>query len=233
MEKLKILQHNVLHWKTRKSHLTNIYLEIDPDIILINSHRLKEEENIKIPGYNSYNKNIYNEISDGIAILVKNTIKYKIKDEFITNCLEIIIDTSLGKISIATTYLPPRRQYLPFPDVHRLVYNNHPTYILADMNAQSRRLNSNRDNLIGKGLERFLSRGTLLHLGPNFPTFHGMRSSTAPDIVLSNNKIMHNYFTRSLNHIRPYTHHHDNNRKINNENYTSQPQLKTSELEPI
>lgn len=72
MDTIKIIHHNVLHWPTRKSHLTNIYLEINPDIILINSHGIKEGENIKVPGYNSFNKNIYNELNDGIAILVKN-----------------------------------------------------------------------------------------------------------------------------------------------------------------
>lgn len=104
MEAIKIIQHNVLHWTTRKFHLTNIYLEINPDIILRNSHGLKEK-NIKIPGYNSYNKNI-NEISDGITILVKNNIKYTIKDESITNFLEIIIDTSLGKYQLQPPTCP-------------------------------------------------------------------------------------------------------------------------------
>lgn len=127
MESIKIIQHNVLHWSTRKFHLTNIYQEINPDIILINSHGMKEEENIKISGYNSYTKNIYNELHDGIAILIKNNIQYKIKDDFLTNFLEVIVETTLGPISIATTYIPPRRQFLPFPNVHRLAYNNHPT----------------------------------------------------------------------------------------------------------
>lgn len=112
--------------------MINTYLEINPDIIPINSHGLKEEGNTKIGGYNSYNKNIYNEIRN---------MKYTIKDDFITNVLEIILETSLGKVSVSTTYLPPRRQYLPFLDLHKLAYNNYPTYILADMNCQSRVLN--------------------------------------------------------------------------------------------
>lgn len=56
METLKILQHNVLNWKNRKYNLTNTYLHIQPDIILINSHGLKNNENIKIKGYVSYTK---------------------------------------------------------------------------------------------------------------------------------------------------------------------------------
>lgn len=61
----------------RKFNLTNTYLEINPDIILINSHGLTDNKNIKIIGYNSYSKNIYNELHDGISILIKENIKHK------------------------------------------------------------------------------------------------------------------------------------------------------------
>ena len=193
MDSLTILQHNVLHWSTRKFNLANTYHKINPDIILINEHGLPEGENIKIPGYNSFNRNIHNEMHDGIAILVKKQLKYTIKDDFIYNLLELIIDTPLGKISIATTYLPPRRSFLPYPDIHKLASNNHPTYIIADMNAQSRLLNNNRENLVGRGLNRFLNSGKLIHLGPNFNTFHNALGSSTPDIVLANNKIYHNF----------------------------------------
>lgn len=192
METIKILQHNVLHWSTRKFNLTNTYADINPDIILINSHGVNENDNIKMQGYHCYNRNIFNDNNDGIAILVKNNIKYRIKDDFITNFLEIIIETSLGKVSFATTYLPPRRPYLPFPDMHRLISNNHPTYILADMNAQHTVLNDRRCNQVGNHLERLINQGNLQHLGPGFPTFFGLTRGTTPDIVLSNNKIHHN-----------------------------------------
>ena len=50
-DKLKILQHNVQHWKTRKDNLKEYYYEIKPDIILINSHGLKDEEPLTLRGY--------------------------------------------------------------------------------------------------------------------------------------------------------------------------------------
>ena len=192
MDTLKILQHNVLHWPTRKFELLNEYHSINPDIILINEHGLINNENIKIPGYSCYTRNNYNEIHDGIAILVKTQLKYTIKDEFIYNILEIIIETSLGKVSIATTYLPPRRNFLPFPDIHRLASNNHPTYIIGDFNAHSRLLGGTKENVVGRSLNRFLSTGKLIHLGPTFNTFHNVQGSSTPDIVLANNKTYHN-----------------------------------------
>lgn len=105
-----------------------------------------------------------------------------------------MLETSLGKISLATTYLPPRRAFLPFPDIHKLAYNNHPTYIIADMNARCRTLGNNNENRVGKDLERFFSIGTLSHLGPDFATFHSRTSSTTPDIVLANSKVFSQYF---------------------------------------
>ena len=192
MDSITILQHNVLHWKNRKNNLINTYLDLNPDIILINSHGLNEEENIKISGYNCYSKNIFNELNDGIAILIKRKFRHRINDDFLTNFLEIKIETTLGPISIATTYLPPRRAFLPFPDIHTLANNNHPTYILADMNAQHTTLGNRHNNQVGKNLDRLISQGKLQHLGPNFSTYHSPTSSTTPDIVLANNKIFHN-----------------------------------------
>lgn len=103
--------------------------------------------------------------------------------------------TSLGKISIATTYLPPRRPYLPFPDFHKLVNNSHPTYII-DVNAEHTLIGSRGNNTVGKGLELFIQQGKLLHLGPHFPTYLERGSATTPDLVLSNNKIHHNIHLR-------------------------------------
>lgn len=60
------------------------------------------------------------------------------------------------------------------------------------MNAHSRNLNYNRENRVGKGLNRFLIRGSLIYLGPNFPTFYGRATATSSDIILGNNKIVHN-----------------------------------------
>lgn len=192
METLTIIQQNVQYWPTRKFNLTNTYLKLNPDIVLINSHGITDNMPIKIQGYQSYTINKLNEIHDGIAILIKNNIKHTIQDEFITNVLQVTIETTLGKISLATTYLPPRRPYLPYPDIHKLASNHHPTYLLADLNAHHRLLNNNRNNEVGKGLERFMRQGKLIHLGPNFPTFHGRSGGSTPDLVFSNSRAHHN-----------------------------------------
>lgn len=73
--KLTILQHNVAHWKAYIYILLNTYREINPHLILINSHGLKSEEILKIYGCTSHKVNTSNELHDGSAILIKSDIK--------------------------------------------------------------------------------------------------------------------------------------------------------------
>lgn len=187
-----ILQHNTLHWETNKNNLINNYLQENPDIIILNSHGIKNHESLHIKGYTTYIKNSTNQHHDGSAILIKPHIKHKIIDDFITDVLELRIETTIGTISIATTYLPPRRPYLPYPDIHKLLYNNHPTYIIGDLNAKHSTLGNTYNNAVGKDLATFINKGKAIHLGPNFTTFFNNVNMSTPDIVIFNNKAIHN-----------------------------------------
>lgn len=83
---------------------------------------------MKIHGYNCYAKNTYK----------INNINHKIKDDFITNYLEISNETTLEIISLTTTYSPLRRIFLLLPNIHKMACENHLAYTLADLNVQSR-----------------------------------------------------------------------------------------------
>ena len=130
MTRLKIIQHNVRHWNTHKINLSNTYLSLDPDIILLNSHGVRNSEQIKIFNYDVITKNSNNEINDGVSIAIKSHLKYKVINNFISECLAIKMQTNSGEIIIATIYLPPRRPYLPMQDVLNLLNYNIPVYIL-------------------------------------------------------------------------------------------------------
>ena len=79
--------------------------------------------------------------------------------------LGIEIETSLGPIIISTTYRQPKRPYLPFPDICRLLNNNIPTYIIGDFNGRHFHFGNKDNNTIGKSLVNLINQGTLL---PNF-----------------------------------------------------------------
>lgn len=193
MDTLKIIQHNVAHWHPNRHNFTNTYNEINADIILINSHGIGNNKTIHIHNYTTHTINSSGELHDGSAILVKSNIKHKITNEFDTDILQVTIETTAGPINIATTYLPPRRPYLPITDFHRLASNNTPTYILGDLNAKHPCLGTHSTNTVGKGLEMLINRNKLTHLGPNFPTYISHNTQTTPDIILANSQTYHNY----------------------------------------
>lgn len=186
MYSLKIVQHNILNWRTNKDSVMYNFSQINPDIILINSHGLKDSESLKIPGYKTYKVNSSGEINDGSAIAIKQHLHHKLFDDFLTDFIAVQIETSLGPIIIATTYLPPRRPYLPFPDMHTLLSNTTPTYIIGDFNATHRCFGNNSSNTVGKSLAALIDQGHLQHLGPHFPTFIRQNTATSPDKIFSN-----------------------------------------------
>ena len=55
--RLKIMAHNVNSWHNKRYHLFNSYKTIDPDIILISEHGSKDDQNIKLYGYDIIQKN--------------------------------------------------------------------------------------------------------------------------------------------------------------------------------
>lgn len=54
MDDITVIQHNVLNWKERRHGLTQIYNKYNPDVILLNSHCVKETEPLKTFGYSFY-----------------------------------------------------------------------------------------------------------------------------------------------------------------------------------
>lgn len=189
---LTILQHNTLHWPTNKHSLITYYTDIKPDIILLNSHGLKNTESLKIPGYVIHKINTTETISDGSAIAIKHGIFHKLKDDFITDFIAIEVNTTQGPVIIATTYLPPRRPFLPFPDMYKLLNNNIPVYILGDFNCSHTIFGNRNNNTVGKNIAHLINSGNLLHLGPHFPTYIRQGSATNPDKVFSNKQCYHN-----------------------------------------
>ncbi len=154
---------------------------------------MKTNEDLKIPGYIVHKINYTESLADGSAIAIKHQIKYKLYDSFDTDFLAVEIDTNLGPVIIATTYLPPRRPYLPYTDMHKLLNNTIPTYIIGDFNGKHTALGNRDNNTVGKSLVNLINQGKLIHLGPHFPTYYSHNSTTNPDKIFSNKHHYLNY----------------------------------------
>ena len=187
LSRLTVLQHNVLHWTTdRRNELCNTYRTYDPHIILLNSHGQKNTEQIKIFTYTTYQSNRTETMGDGVALAIKSSIKHKILNNFTSEMIAVEINTPHGPIIIATIYLPPRRPYIPEPDIFQLLRHQKPTYILGDWNANHRMFNYRHTNPVGRGLASLVRDGHLQHLGPHFPTRIQGQHVTTPDLVMAN-----------------------------------------------
>ena len=144
--KLRIIQHNVLAWNARKYDLSNAYRELDPDVILINSHGLLNDTPLKIPGYRVIQRNTDEEPFDGVAIAVRSRLRHKTNDDYISETLSVEVDTTDGPLLIATSYLPPRRPYLPHPDFLGIFRRQTPVLFAGDINARHPALGHSRVN---------------------------------------------------------------------------------------
>ena len=171
---------------TRINELGNEYTKEGFDIILINSHSLINEEKIRLMNYNVYQRNVYGERNDGIAIMIKSNLKHKLDDDFVENFLAVEVETDLGPVIIATCYQPPRRNYLSYPDMLKLANTRKPVYLLGDFNANHQILGYNHCNTRGKIINSLLNNNHFNLLGPNFKTFISTNGSGRPDLVLAN-----------------------------------------------
>ena len=193
INRFKIIQHNVLNWQTRKNELSNIYLKEDPDIIRINSHCVKNNENIKIFGYNVYQKNSLNEDHAGVAIAIKRNIRHELIDDFDEDFLALKLNTNRGPFVIGTAYMPPRRQQFPYPDIMKIIRRNTPAYLIADLNAKHRTLGQSTNNFMGTELVSLIHQDMITHLAPEFGTFISARGKGRPDIIIGNKNAHLNY----------------------------------------
>lgn len=195
--RLVIVQHNVQHWISNKACLINTYLQNNPDIILINSHGCRKNDSIKIPGYNIYTTNTTNELHNGTAIAIKRTLEYRITDDYMSDTLSTTIKTQTGDVEFATSYIPPRIGFINSIDFYRLFKKNHPVYFLGDLNARHQFLGYGNSNTSGRQIVKMIDRKLIRHVGPDFSTFINHRSTTSPDIILTNSKTYHNTFTET------------------------------------
>ena len=192
LQEIKILQHNVQHWsKERAVELGNYYRKEDPDIILLNSTGMKNQDKINIYNYNVTKRNTLDEMHAGVAIAVKKNIKYCLIDDFRDDILGVKVETTKGPIMILTTYCPPRRNYMPTGEIENKLQMNIPVYFAGDLNARLPALGYGDTNNKGREIQRLMGMNKIIHMGPDFRTL--VHRGGRPDIVFSNRQAFLNY----------------------------------------
>ena len=200
--RLTIVQHNIAGWKSKRHQLYNLYSNLAPDIILLNETDHTAKGTYTPPKINFQNYTTYNKTAQGAgtSISIKDNISHKILEDFETELQAIQINTRQGDIVIATDYIPPSRDYIHFPDYYKLLRRQQPVYLVGDLNANHPAINSAQTNTAGRNLTSLIDRNIAKHLGPSFPTRVTGRSSTTPDILISNNRGYHNIHLKAGPH---------------------------------
>ena len=103
------------HWQTNKITFYNNIRSKDPDILLLNEHRFRENGKIKIYDYKTEWKNLSNQARDGAAIAIKRKIKHRIIKNLSNNTVACKIQTNMGPVIIATA--------IPVPNI-RVTHKN-------------------------------------------------------------------------------------------------------------
>ena len=172
IQDIKIVQHNVMCWTPERAmELSNYYRLENPDIILLNSTSVNDNNKIKIYNYNIIQRNVLSERSAGIAIAVRKNIKYRLLDDFQDDILGIELNTTKGPIIILTNYSPPSRNYVPIAEIENILQKQLPVYFAGDINANIPALAYTTYNHTGRIIRNLIIRDRIKLLGPEFRTF--------------------------------------------------------------
>ena len=126
-KEITVVQNNVISWTSNRSkELSNCYNRLSPEILLLNSTSI-QNNNINFFNYNIDSKNYTSENHAGVAVGVRKDANYKILDYFNDDFIGVQIDTTKGPVAIHTTYIPPKRNYLPIGDIKRAMQRMIPT----------------------------------------------------------------------------------------------------------
>ena len=203
---LRIVFQNVNGWMANRNTLRPAYSKVNADVLLLADTGMEPTSKLKLHPYISYQTKNVPGTHAGVAILIRPEIAHKvIRDPFYMDTIAVQIETTTGPIIVATCYQPPRFGFPPFGDLDWLANHQLPTYLLADLNchhpsfpfhSRTSGLNKVRGEFFFEG---WIKPHKLVRHGPHFPTFfNNTIKGTAPDIILSNNRIYHNHHTSPM-----------------------------------
>ena len=197
---ITILHTNIRNWNKNRYTLQVELSNYSPEVILINETGKTNENQLKLPGYNSLGKS--NTANHGVAIFIKEYIKHELIHTKEEGTLAIKMFTNLGPIIISTIYSPPRNTYIPTITINKIFSFNLPAILIADLNAHHPILDNTtraRPNPDPKGKQLFniIEKRKLNFLGPDFDTFITKRGKGKPDVIIANNKF--NLFHHTIN----------------------------------
>ena len=190
---LNVIQHNVQYYSANKKQLQDLWSENHPDIILLNSTGLAQNEEIDINNYETYQSPQLPH--SGSAILVKSSLRHKaLTNTGHDQLLAVNVFTSEGIVTLATFYrvFDTKKEHstIPYHSFNKLFQRKNPVFFLGDLNLNLSEQGYKTENNEAKRFKQLcLSTNSNINLiGPTFNTYysHGGKLKGRPDIILSN-----------------------------------------------
>jgi hypothetical protein len=165
-----------------------IFLSIHKvDILLISESHATNRTVIKIPKYTVYYANHPDgRAHGGLAIIIKNSLRHRELRPYITDKIQsakVKIETSIGPITIATIYSPPR--HMVSTQEYQHYFNTLGFHFIAagDWNAKRINWGSRLTTLKGKNLLDAIHQDDLCHLSTGEPTYWRADRNKIPDFL--------------------------------------------------
>ena len=203
--KLKLAHINIRSCRNKVVEISPFLKENDIDILTLNETWLKSNFKLDIPNYNITRNDRPRRRGGGVAILVRNDIKFDIIDTCSAintdnEAITILLKDSQDPISITTIYIPPGS------NINTTLLNNIKNsadniIITGDLNAKHTDFNCSKTDKWGMALKKALNDADLFVADNSKPTHRDSKTDTNDiiDYIISSPAIYNNIQNLILN----------------------------------
>lgn len=201
------MAHNLtfMYWncqgiRSKVEELTKFLQNSPIDLICLNESFLKDNNRFNINGYNCIRKDRLIGRLGGLAVLVRNGLKFNqinCPTTLLMECMGVEIANGTGKLIIINAYLPGgssnteiTRHYQN--DLLALTNTNDAYFIVGDLNSRHSQWNCSNNNTAGNILQTLAATNNFSVYYPNDHTYCPLSvymSNSTIDLVLTNHKV--------------------------------------------
>ena len=179
--KLKLAHISICSWRNKEVEISLFLKENNIDVLSLTETWLKSNFQLDIPNYTIARRDRLRRQGGGVAILVRNDIKFDIIDPCSTlntdnEAITILLRNSQDSISISTIYIPPASTISTalLDNIKKTADN---IIITGDMNAKHIDFNCTKTDKWGLALKKALYNADLFIADNSNPTHRGGRTN--------------------------------------------------------
>ena len=210
--KLKLAHINIRSCRNKEVEISLFLKENDIDILSLNETWLKSNFKLDIPNYTIARRDRLRRQGGGVAILVRNDIKFDIIDPCSTlntdnEAITILLRNSQDSICISTIYIPPASTInTALLDNIKKTADN--IIITGDLNAKHIDFNCSKTDKWGLALKKALYNANLFIADNSNPTHIDGRTNKCDiiDYIISSLAFFHKIQNLTLNNDLSFDH---------------------------